>query len=145
MKLQELLQVLPFYKIFHSSDPEILSLENDHRKVKKGSLFFCIEGTKTDGHRFAREAVDNGAAAVVAKRPLPLNVPVVVVNDTARAMAVMADAFYGQPSHSLRVIGITGTNGKTTVSHMIDQIFRSVRQKNRPDRHPVCENRRGYL
>ncbi|MEG6574070.1 UDP-N-acetylmuramoyl-L-alanyl-D-glutamate--2,6-diaminopimelate ligase [Caldibacillus debilis] len=129
MKLQELLQVLPFYKIFHSSDPEILSLENDHRKVKKGSLFFCIEGTKTDGHRFAREAVDNGAAAVVAKRPLPLNVPVVVVNDTARAMAVMADAFYSRPSHSLRVIGITGTNGKTTVSHMIDQIFRSVRQK----------------
>ncbi|WP_251549242.1 UDP-N-acetylmuramoyl-L-alanyl-D-glutamate--2,6-diaminopimelate ligase [Neobacillus muris] len=129
MKLKQLLKSLHPLIPFSGSDPEITSIENDNRKVKPGSLFICIKGYTVDGHDFAGSAVQNGAAAILAERPLPLNVPVVIVNDTARAMAVLADAFYGQPTKQLSLIGITGTNGKTTTSHMIEKIFFDQGQK----------------
>jgi len=81
-----------------------------------------------DGHAFAKEAVDNGAVAVLSERELELNVPVIVLKDTARAMAILADAFYGHPTHHLHLIGITGTNGKTTTSHLIESIFREYKK-----------------
>ncbi len=123
MKLHTLLHYLHPFKPFGGDNPEIVSLENDSRQVKKGSLFICIEGFTVDGHHYAETAVQNGAAAVLAERELSLNVPVIIVKDTARAMAVLADAFYGQPSQQLHLIGITGTNGKTTTSHLIEKIL----------------------
>lgn len=129
MKLHELLGYLHPFVDYKGENPEIMSIENDNRKVTNGSLFICIKGYTVDGHDFAGSAVKNGAAAVLAERELPLNVPVIVVKDTARAMAVLADAFYGQPSHHLHMIGITGTNGKTTTSHIIDKIFTDAGQK----------------
>ncbi len=114
---------------FIGEDPEITSIENDNRKVQKGSLFICIKGYTVDGHDFAASAVEKGAAAILAERPLDLDIPVVIVNDTMRAMAVLADAFYGQPTKSLHLIGITGTNGKTTTSHLIEKIFADAGQK----------------
>ena len=129
MKLQKLLEYLHPIHPFKGEGPEITSIENDNRKVQKGSLFICIKGYTVDGHDFAESAVNNGAAAILAERPLDLDVPVIVVNDTTRAMAVLANAFYGQPTKKLHLIGITGTNGKTTTSHLIEKIFADAGKK----------------
>ncbi len=129
MKLHELIGYLHPFVDYKGENPEITSIENDNRRVIPGSLFICIKGYTVDGHDFAGSAVKNGAAAVLAERELPVNVPVIVVKDTVRAMAVLADVFYGQPSRKLHMIGITGTNGKTTTSHIIEKIFKDAGQK----------------
>ncbi|MEH7106863.1 UDP-N-acetylmuramoyl-L-alanyl-D-glutamate--2,6-diaminopimelate ligase [Bacillus sp. JJ1764] len=129
MKLQELLKSLHLLTPYNGVDLEITSLENDHRKVQPGSLFICIKGYTVDGHDFAEAAVKNGSVAVIAQRELDIEVPVIIVNDTTRAMAVLADAFYGHPTRKLKLIGITGTNGKTTTSHMIEKIFADQGEK----------------
>ena len=104
-------------------NPDITSIENDNRKVRPGSLFICIKGYTVDGHDFAESAEKNGAVAVLAEKELPLNIPVIIVKDTKRAMAILADYFYGHPTQKLHLIGITGTNGKTTTSHLIEKIL----------------------
>jgi UDP-N-acetylmuramoyl-L-alanyl-D-glutamate--2,6-diaminopimelate ligase len=129
MKLQKLLKNLHLLVPFKDGDLEITSIENDNRKVQKGSLFICIKGYTVDGHDFAESAVKNGAAAILAERPLSLDVPVILVKDTTRAMAVLADTLYGQPTKKLHLIGITGTNGKTTTSHLIEKIMVDAGQK----------------
>lgn len=122
MKLHNLLsQLSPL--ISADENPEITSIENDNRKVKKGSLFICIKGYTVDGHDFAASAEKNGAVAVLAERELPLSIPVIIVKDTKRALPVLADYFYAHPTQKLQLIGITGTNGKTTISHLIEQIL----------------------
>ncbi|NWQ43919.1 UDP-N-acetylmuramoyl-L-alanyl-D-glutamate--2,6-diaminopimelate ligase [Bacillus sp. EB106-08-02-XG196] len=126
MKLHDLLQHLHLLVPYQGTDPEITSIENDNRKVQKGSLFICIKGYTVDGHDYAESAVNNGAAAVLAERALALSVPVIIVKDATRAMAVLADAFYNHPTKKLHLIGITGTNGKTTTSHLIEKIFSDV-------------------
>jgi UDP-N-acetylmuramoyl-L-alanyl-D-glutamate--2,6-diaminopimelate ligase len=126
MKLQDLLKHLHLLVPYEGTNAEITSIENDNRKVQKGSLFICIKGYTVDGHDFAESAVKNGAAAVLSERALALSVPVIIVNDTTRAMAVLADAFYNHPTKKLHLIGITGTNGKTTTSHLIEKIFSDV-------------------
>jgi UDP-N-acetylmuramoyl-L-alanyl-D-glutamate--2,6-diaminopimelate ligase len=123
MKLQELIAHLHLVVTYTGPDPEITNIENDNRKVVNGSLFICLKGYTVDGHDYAKSAVLNGASAVLAEKPLDLDVPVIIVKDTYRAMAILADAFYGQPSHDLHLIGVTGTNGKTTTSHLIETIF----------------------
>ncbi|NHC39617.1 UDP-N-acetylmuramoyl-L-alanyl-D-glutamate--2,6-diaminopimelate ligase [Bacillus sp. MM2020_1] len=129
MKLQKLLKNLHLLIPFKGEDLEITSIENDNRKVQKGSLFICIKGYTVDGHDFAEAAVKNGAAAILAERPIALDVPVILVKDTTRAMAVLADTFYGQPTKKLHLIGITGTNGKTTTSHLIEKIMVDAGQR----------------
>jgi UDP-N-acetylmuramoyl-L-alanyl-D-glutamate--2,6-diaminopimelate ligase len=126
MKLIDLLQHLHLIVPYQGINPEITSIENDNRKVQKGSLFICIKGYTVDGHDYAESAVNNGAAAVLAERELSLSVPVIIVKDTTRAMAVLADAFYQHPTKKMHLIGITGTNGKTTTSHLIEKIFSDV-------------------
>lgn len=129
MKLHTLLSYLHSCTEFAGDNPNITAIEHDTRKVKAGSLFICIKGYTVDGHDFAEEAVKAGAVAVLAEKPLPLAVPVIIVKDTQRAMAVLADAFYGHPTQGLRLIGITGTNGKTTTSHLIEKIFHDACEK----------------
>ncbi|MGG0717804.1 UDP-N-acetylmuramoyl-L-alanyl-D-glutamate--2,6-diaminopimelate ligase [Robertmurraya massiliosenegalensis] len=129
MNLHTLLKSLHFINCENVDNPEIDSIENDNRKVVKGSLFICIKGYTVDGHDYAESAVQQGAVAVLAEKPLSLAVPVIVVESTKRAMAVLSDAFYGQPSHKLHMIGITGTNGKTTTSHLIEKILSDANQQ----------------
>lgn len=128
MKLHTLLQVLPFVKL-PNENPEIQDIVQDNRKVLPGSLFICIEGLTVDGHKFAQDAADKGAAALLSERPLDVNIPVIIVPNTKRAMAILADFFYGQPTKKMKLIGITGTNGKTTTSHLIEQILRDAGEK----------------
>jgi UDP-N-acetylmuramoyl-L-alanyl-D-glutamate--2,6-diaminopimelate ligase len=98
---------------------EITGLAYDSRDVASGDLFFCVSGFHTDGHEFAVEAVRAGAAALVVERPLDLGVPEVLVESARAAMAPAAARFYGDPSRELRVVGVTGTNGKTTTTYLV--------------------------
>jgi UDP-N-acetylmuramoyl-L-alanyl-D-glutamate--2,6-diaminopimelate ligase len=97
---------------------EIAGLAYDSRTVAAGELFLCVSGFTADGHEFAPQAVQRGAAALVVERPLGLGVPELVVGSAREAMAPLAARFYGDPSRELRVIGITGTNGKTTTAYL---------------------------
>lgn len=105
---------------------EISGLVFSSRDVSPGDLFFCVRGFSVDGHEFAADAVERGAAALVCERPLGLGVPEVLVADARAAMPEFARRFYGDPSSELDVVGITGTNGKTTTSYLVRQIFEAA-------------------
>src|SRR6185503_6883425 len=100
-------------------DVEITGLAYDNRAVAPGTLFFCVPGFTRDGHDFAPDAVARGAAALVVCRPLGLGVPEVRVEDVRAAMAQAAARFHGDPTAQLRVVGITGTSGKTTTAFIV--------------------------
>ncbi|HLH66556.1 MAG TPA: UDP-N-acetylmuramoyl-L-alanyl-D-glutamate--2,6-diaminopimelate ligase [Solirubrobacteraceae bacterium] len=103
----------------HAQAVQITDLAYDSRAVGPGTLFFCVSGFTRDGHDFAAEAVDRGAAALVVQRPLDLGVPQVVVPSVREAMAPAAAAFFGDPTAELATVGVTGTNGKTTSAFLI--------------------------
>ncbi|HET8759062.1 MAG TPA: UDP-N-acetylmuramoyl-L-alanyl-D-glutamate--2,6-diaminopimelate ligase [Solirubrobacteraceae bacterium] len=98
---------------------EIGGLAYDNRAVEPGTLFFCVPGFTRDGHDFAPDAIERGAAALVVARPLDLGVPEVQVEDVRAAMAVAAARFFGDPTARLPVVGVTGTNGKTTTAFLV--------------------------
>jgi len=105
---------------------DVSSLACDSRKVGPGTLFFCVPGEKVDGHEFGTAAVEAGAVALVVERELDLDVAQVVVADARGAMAPLAAVFYGDPSGELRVVGVTGTNGKTTTAFLIREILEAA-------------------
>ncbi|WP_347550446.1 UDP-N-acetylmuramoyl-L-alanyl-D-glutamate--2,6-diaminopimelate ligase [Pseudalkalibacillus hwajinpoensis] len=129
MKLTNLLQALFTYKQLGDGNPDILTIESDSRAVTDGSLFVCIPGFTVDGHDYAELAVQKGAAALVSEKELNVSVPVILVSDAHRALAEMANHYYQNPTKSFSLIGVTGTNGKTTVSHLIERIHRNEGQK----------------
>jgi UDP-N-acetylmuramoyl-L-alanyl-D-glutamate--2,6-diaminopimelate ligase len=102
---------------------EITGLAYDSRSVRPGDLFFCVGGFRTDGHDFAPAAVRSGAAALVVERPLALGVPEVLVESARAAMAPLAARFHGCPARELRVVGVTGTNGKTTTAYILRSLL----------------------
>ena len=104
-------------------DKEITAITQDTRQVTEGSLFIAIRGAAFDGHTMCQTAVEKGAVAVVVEqRPGDSTIPYILVPDTKKALAEIANAFYDNPSDQLKVVGVTGTNGKTTITHLIDQI-----------------------
>jgi UDP-N-acetylmuramoyl-L-alanyl-D-glutamate--2,6-diaminopimelate ligase len=104
-------------------DPEITNLAYDNRRVVPGTLFFCVPGFTRDGHEFAPGAVADGAAALVVERPLGLGVPEVCVRSVRAGMAPAAARFHGDPTARLDVVGITGTNGKTTTAFLVRDLL----------------------
>ena len=108
---------------------DIAALYTDSRLVEENGLFFCLTGGNVDGHTFATQAVKKGANALVVEKELPLNVPQIVVENTRIALAKMAARFYGNPEERLKIIGITGTNGKTTTSYMLQSILEKAGKK----------------
>jgi UDP-N-acetylmuramoyl-L-alanyl-D-glutamate--2,6-diaminopimelate ligase len=108
---------------------EISGLAYSSGSVAPGTLFFCVRGFKADGHDFAPDAVERGAAALVCERPLDLGVPEVVVDDVRAAMGPVASRFYGDPTATLRVAGVTGTNGKTTTTYLIRAILEAAGER----------------
>jgi UDP-N-acetylmuramoyl-L-alanyl-D-glutamate--2,6-diaminopimelate ligase len=108
------------------ADVEIAGLAYDSRRVAPGMLFFCVPGFRSDGHDFAARAVADGAVALVVERPLGLGVPEVLVPSVRAAMGPLASRFYGDPSASLRVVGITGTNGKTTTAFLVRALLQAA-------------------
>lgn len=97
--------------------------------MKNGDVFCCIVGTFADGHKYAQQAVDAGAAALVVERKLDIDVPQILVEDTRIAMAEMAAAYYGYPSREMQMIGVTGTNGKTSTTYMLKAIAERMGKK----------------
>jgi UDP-N-acetylmuramoyl-L-alanyl-D-glutamate--2,6-diaminopimelate ligase len=108
----------------HEPAQPITGIAYDSRSVRRGNVFVALKGVHADGAQFARQAVGRGATVVVAEQPIPgLDVPVLQVSDARLALAELAADFYGHPSERMRVVGITGTNGKTTTAHLIASIF----------------------
>ncbi|WP_088043899.1 UDP-N-acetylmuramoyl-L-alanyl-D-glutamate--2,6-diaminopimelate ligase [Bacillus sp. EAC] len=129
MKFHTLLSSLQPLVSIPTENPEITGVEMDSRNVKPGYLFICIEGYTVDGHNYVKQAVENGAVAIVSQKTIETSVPVAYVKDTNRSMAVIGNSFYQNPTHKLNLVGITGTNGKTTTSYIIEEIVKRNNQK----------------
>jgi UDP-N-acetylmuramoyl-L-alanyl-D-glutamate--2,6-diaminopimelate ligase len=112
--------------LLDAPNPEITNLAYDNRRVTPGTLFFCVRGMTRDGHEFAPDAVQRGAAALIVERPLGLSVPEVRVPSAREAMAPVAARFNGDPTASLKVVGITGTNGKTTTAFLVRELLEAA-------------------
>ena len=131
-RLSELLSATAVVQFVTAADPEIGALEYDSRKVKAGDCFFAVCGTQSDGHNYIASAIESGAVAVVCQElPQQLNegVSYIVVEDSNKAMADMAAAFYDYPSEELELVGVTGTNGKTTVATLLCDLFQLLGHK----------------
>jgi len=119
MKIEELLKGIETISVSGAKDRVISGVDFDSRKVKNGSLFVAVKGYKSDGHDYIRSAIDSGASAIICEK-LPENPEKGVVwiktNDSARALGQAASNFFGNPSDSLKLVGVTGTNGKTTIA-----------------------------
>lgn len=130
MRLSEVLSALPFYETRTAIEGmEISNIEMDSRRVTEGSLFVCINGFTVDGHDFIEQAIENGASAVLAERDVESSVPLIRIADSSRAIAVIAAKFYEYPTKRLPLIGVTGTNGKTTVTYLLESIFNQYKLK----------------
>ena len=123
MDIERVIAALAPVDVVGRAPVEIADLAYDARSATAGSLFFCVPGTRVDGHEFAAEAVANGAVALVVQRPLELDVPQIVVADPRRAMGIAADEFFERPTEALEVAGVTGTNGKTTTAFLLYSIL----------------------
>ena len=107
-------------------DIDITGIAYDSRKVSAGNVFVCIKGYETDGHIYAKSAEKNGAAVIVAEDKIDVSVPVIYVESSRKTIAELACTFYGDPSKKLSLVGITGTNGKTTTTYLIKSILEAA-------------------
>ncbi|AJG87542.1 UDP-N-acetylmuramyl-tripeptide synthetase family protein [Bacillus anthracis] len=126
MKLKELANLLLVKETIGDMNVKITGLEMDSRKITNGNLFICvsgIDGFLEDRHQFVEDAVKNGAVALIVERDVNIEIPKIIVKDARYAMAVIASHFYGYPSNKMKLIGITGTNGKTTTSYLLEKIL----------------------
>ena len=131
MKLMDLLERLEYECVSGSVDAEVNGIANDSRHVEEGFLFFCIRGAVVDGHKYVPEVVEKGVRVLVTEEavPVPEGVTVIKVKDSRYAMAVISAAWFGYPAEKLKVIGITGTKGKTTTTYMVKSILESAGHK----------------
>ena len=126
MQLERLVPALSPVNVVNAAPVEIADLAYDTRGVIPGALFFCVRGSRSDGHELAAEAVARGATALVVEHELALSVPQVVVESTRRAMAPAAVAYFDHPSSELDVAAVTGTAGKTTTTYLLYEILRAA-------------------
>ncbi|HAQ08771.1 MAG TPA: UDP-N-acetylmuramoyl-L-alanyl-D-glutamate--2,6-diaminopimelate ligase [Bacillus bacterium] len=125
MRLSKVLEVLEgcIKTYSNHNNPDLKGIQMDSRKIKPGDLFVAITGFQMDGHKFIDEAIEKGAAAVIGERGLKLEVPYVQVNESRLALGKIASEFFNHPSRNHKVIGVTGTNGKTSVSYILRHIL----------------------
>lgn len=133
MKLRDILQHVTPLEVCGDLDIDITGVNIDSRRVAEGHLFVAVRGTQTDGHAYIPKAIEQGARAVLVSDSLPTTpqpgVTYVRVADTERAQGLVATAFYGHPSEALRLVGVTGTNGKTTIATVLYQLYRAMGYK----------------
>lgn len=127
LRLSDIIRDFEYELVKGDLDIEILKIEHDSRRVSEGDMFIAIEGFSVDGHNYIEEAIDKGACCIVVEKDvdkaLAKNVTVLKVKDTLLAMAKFSSAFYEEPSKKMNLIGVTGTNGKTTTTYLIKRIF----------------------
>ena len=129
IRLADLIQGQPDWRLIGDGHTSISDLQYDSRLITPGALFVALRGGYVDGHDFVASAVANGAAAVVVEREVSVDVPQVIVPESRRDLALISARFFGHPSRDLRVIGITGTDGKTTTSYILDHLLREAGRK----------------
>jgi UDP-N-acetylmuramoyl-L-alanyl-D-glutamate--2,6-diaminopimelate ligase len=131
MNLDVLLKDVACEKVDGSTDIDIKSLSTNSKKAQDGSLFVAVEGFRYKGHSFAKEAFSNGSIAIVTQEDIkvPSNKTLILVENAREVLPILCRNFYQDPSKSLNLIGITGTNGKTTTCYLIDSILRSAGMK----------------
>ena len=132
IRIDDILRYAGALTVTGKKDPEIKSIEFDSRKVTPGTLFVAVKGTKTDGHEYINNAVKAGATAVICET-LPENpredICWIKTDDSARALGISASAFFGDPSQALKLVGVTGTNGKTTIATLLYKMFSGLGYK----------------
>ena len=131
-QLSEILQAVTPRSFTAASDAEIKALQYDSRKVAQGDCFFAIRGTQSDGHDYIDAAIERGASVIVCEQlptKLKEGVSYIEVEDSNAAMADIAAAFYGNPSHELSLVGVTGTNGKTTIATLLYDLYQKMGYK----------------
>ena len=129
MKLEELIEFLDYKDLINFKNVDITGISYNSKTTKKGDIFICLTGEHTDGHEYAQNAIENGAAALLVEHKLDIKIPQVMVSSTRHKIADIADRFYSSPSKGINLIGVTGTNGKTTVTHLIQKIFEENNEK----------------
>jgi len=131
MNLQRLISNLSEKQIIGSPDIEITQITTHSQKVLPGTLFICIEGFRVDGHNYINEAIQKGAKAVLISKEVPIlpSLTYIKVPDCRQATSIIANTFYDFPSSKLKLIGITGTNGKTTTAYLIESILHTAGYK----------------
>lgn len=131
MRLEKLLEHVSYRCLQGTMDKEVKNVVNDSRKVEEGSLFFCIRGAVTDGHKYVPDVIRRGAAVLIVEVPVeaPEDVTVIQVEDGRYAMALISAAYYGNPAEQMKIIGITGTKGKTTTTYMVKSILEAAGYK----------------
>jgi len=130
MKLDELIEYLDYKDLVNFKGlVDINGISYNSQTTKEGDIFICLVGEHTDGHEYAQSAIEKGAAALLVERPLDFKIPQIIVDNTRHKIADIADRFYSRPSMGINLIGITGTNGKTTVTHLIQKIIEENQQK----------------
>jgi len=124
MFLKELLLNIELCEVKGNEDIEISNIQFDSRLTTKGSLFICVDGFKTTGHIYIQDAIDRGAVAIIVEKDIEIDdITVIQVKNTRKTMAQIAKNFYGNPTKQLPLIGVTGTNGKTSITYMIKNIL----------------------
>lgn len=131
MKLSTLLKDITYEIIQGNKDIDTVDITNDSRKVKEGSTFICISGAVSDGHNYIQQVIESGASVIVVEKDVEVNadITVIKVEDSRFALALMSAAFYGNPAQKMKIIGITGTKGKTTTTYMVKEILEGVGKK----------------
>lgn len=131
MKLEALIRDMDTVSVQGNTDIEIENMGYDSRKAGKGTLFFCLQGPRSDGHDYAAKAEEAGAAAIVMERPVKLSgrAAAILVKDVRAALSHIAARFYGHPSREMAIIGVTGTNGKTSTTYLTKSILEAWGKK----------------
>ena len=131
MRIRDFINNIDYIELVNMDDvrDDIEGISYNSKKTKSGDVFVCLTGEHVDSHEYAEEAYSNGAVLCVVERRLSAEIPQMVVHSTEETIAKISDLFYSSPSSKLNVIGVTGTNGKTTVTHLVQQLYEAFEQK----------------
>ncbi len=129
MNLSTLIQQVDVLDKLNFKDVDIKGISYNSNTINSHEIFVCLKGEHVDGHDFAQSAFEKGAVALMCERPLNIEIPQIIVKSTQESIADLAAAFYHHPSNELNLMGVTGTNGKTTVAHLVQKIFEKAEKK----------------